>query len=135
MIAYELLKNDDKEELIQRIISLDQENEKLRKEIEELKEQIKKPSQKEKKSESLKKAKKKSKPPHEWGRKAGHPGCTRPKPDHIDREVSQELNRCPKCNEALGKPIGVIEHIQEDIIPSRVEVTHTSIVAADVVNE
>ena len=40
MIAYELLKNDDKEELIQRIISLDHENEKLRKEIEKLKEQI-----------------------------------------------------------------------------------------------
>lgn len=130
MIAYNLLQNDDKETLIQRVISLDErltglgeENERLRKENEQLREKLKEPRDKEKKTYPDAKPRKRSKPPHEWGRKKGHPGCTRPKPVHIDREVHQYLERCPECNHKLSKSIGVDEHIQEDIVPSRVEAT------------
>lgn len=121
MIAYNVLKNDDKETLIERVISLDQENEKLRKENEQLKDKLTEPE--EKKSYSAKKTRKRSKPPQQWGRKKGHPGCTRAKPERIDREVHQELKRCPQCDNKLGESIGNVAHTQEDIIPSRVEVT------------
>jgi transposase len=123
MIVYKLLAEDDKQALIERIISLDLENEELRKENERLKEQLNKSKPEQKKFYEEQKPPKKSKPPHLWGRKAGHPGCTRPKPNQIDREVNQHLKLCPKCRHGLGHPIGVVEHIQEDIIPSRVEVT------------
>ena len=57
------------------------------------------------------------------GQKPGHPGMTRPKPDHIDRVVDQTLSQCARCGSALGAPVGVSEHIQEDLIPARVEAT------------
>ena len=123
MIAYNLLQNDDKETLIKKIISLDQENEKLSKENERLKEQIKDPKKKEKKTQRYQQPKRKSLPPQKWGRKKGHPGRTREKPTHIDKEVTQDLKCCPDCKSKLGQPAEVVEHIQEDIIPSRVEVT------------
>jgi transposase len=48
---------------------------------------------------------------------------TRPKPTRIDREVVQELFSCPGCHHALGPHVDQVEHIQEDIIPAKVEVT------------
>ena len=123
MIVYKLLAEDDKQALIEKIISLDLENEALRKENERLKEELTKSKHEQKKFYEEKKPLKRSKPSHLWGRKAGHPGSTRPKPNQIDREVNQRLKQCPKCLHGLGKAIGVVEHIQEDIIPSHVEVT------------
>lgn len=123
MIVYSLLDKDNKRALIEEIISLDLENEELRKENERLKEKLNGYSKRDSKLYPEKSPRKKSKPPHEWGRKAGHTGSTRQKPTHIDREVTQDMKTCPHCNHKLGKPTGVIEHIQEDIIPSYVEVT------------
>jgi transposase len=57
------------------------------------------------------------------GRKPGHPGVTRPKPDHIDRVVDQTLTHCTHCRTPLGKSLGASEHTQEDLIPARVEAT------------
>ena len=57
------------------------------------------------------------------GQKPGHPGMTRATPTHIDRVVEQRLTRCPACHGPLGTPVAVTTHLQEDLIPARVEVT------------
>ena len=48
---------------------------------------------------------------------------TRATPAHIDRIVEQRLIRCPRCTGALGPSVAVTTHLQEDLIPARVEVT------------
>jgi len=48
---------------------------------------------------------------------------TRATPTRIDRLVEQTLRRCPQCQSPLGRSIEVTEHLQEDLIPARVEVT------------
>jgi transposase len=113
-----LLLQEDKEILVDEILRLRKENAELRRELENLKEKVTPSSHK-----FPDKTKKRSKPPSQWGRKAGHPGCTRPTPKQIDREVEQTLKRCPDCSQPLSGSVGVVEHIQEDIVPSRVEVT------------
>ena len=57
------------------------------------------------------------------GRKAGHVGVTRMKPRTIDRVVELELTHCPDCHHQVGESQGVVEHIQEDIVPAHVEAT------------
>lgn len=57
------------------------------------------------------------------GQKAGHPGMTRMSPTHIDRVVEQRLSRCPQCHGRLGPSVAVTTHVQEDLIPARIEVT------------
>jgi transposase len=57
------------------------------------------------------------------GQKPGHPGMTRATPTRIDRVVAQRLSRCPQCHERLGPSVAVTTHLQEDVIPARVEVT------------
>ncbi len=109
---------EDKQTLVDEILRLREENGDLRKELESLKEKVFPSTDK-----FPEKSKKRSKPPSQWGRKAGHIGCTRPKPERIDREIEQTLKRCPECHKGLSASIGVIEHIQEDIVPSRVEAT------------
>jgi len=109
---------EDKQTLVDEILRLRRENGELRKELENLKEKVFPSAHK-----FPEKSKKHSKPPGQWGRKAGHVGSTRSKPGKIDQEVEQTLKRCPDCQERLGPSQGVIEHIQEDIVPSRVEVT------------
>lgn len=64
-----------------------------------------------------------SKPPHQWGRKKGHVGSWRAVPDHIDKENDLRLTTCPNCQNPLGESHHFDEHIQEEIIPARVEVT------------
>lgn len=74
-----------------------------------------------------------TRPPARWarlmrrlkrpGQKPGHPGMTRATPTHIDRVVEQRLTRCPSCQGALGAAVAVTAHLQEDLIPARVEVT------------
>jgi transposase len=99
---------------------LRQENEVLRQEIEKLKSKGEPPR---KKSIQEASRNKRGKPPHLWGRKKGHPGSWRPVPEHIDREVEQRLESCPECRNPLGPAQDYEEHLQEDIIPARVEVT------------
>jgi transposase len=123
-----VLMEDDKEKLVDEILDLRQrnkdlaaQNEKLRLENEVLKKQ---PATKpDKKPDFLKISDRRGLPPHRWGRKPGHLGVTRPKPAHIDREVVQELSTCPDCRHALGPAVDREEHIQEDIVPAKVEAT------------
>jgi transposase len=119
------LMEDDKEILVDEILRLRQEVEKLRLENEALKkkasEKARKPADKE--LNFVKDRDRPGLPPNLWGRKAGHPGSTRPRPDHIDREVVQELSVCPDCHHTLGSSVGEDDHIQEDIVPAQVEVT------------
>jgi transposase len=102
----------------QQIEKLRQENDSLRKENEQLRD---KPNPFEKKPQKT--SGRPSKPPHLWGRKKGHKGSWRPVPKHIDREELLTLDRCPGCKNPLEAPYDFEEHIQEDIIPSRVQVT------------
>jgi len=56
------------------------------------------------------------------GRKPGHPGSFRPKPDHIDQTIEVPLQRCPHC---LG-PVDSVssqEQFIEEIPQPRVSVT------------
>jgi len=57
------------------------------------------------------------------GQKPGHAGMTRATPTQIDRVVEQRLTRCPQCAGPLGSAVAVTTHLQEDMIPARVEVT------------
>jgi len=121
-----LLLDAEKEKLVDTILDQEQQIEKLRQENDALRnklEKIEKILPEITKRYPKRESKTKSKPPSKWGRKAGHTGCTRPTPDHIDREVEQSLSRCPNCMHKLGSPVETVEHIQEDIIPARVEVT------------
>jgi len=126
------LMDDDKEKLVDEILDLRRrnedlfsENEKLRLEVEALKKKAdeKTRTAANKNPNFLKTSRRPGLPPHRWGRKPGHAGVTRPKPTHIDREVVEGLSACPDCHHSLGEPVETTEHIQEDIVPARVEVT------------
>ena len=113
-----LISEKSKEELIEEYFRLRKEYEKLKQENEELKKQIKPAFVK----IPLYKKKKRWK---KLGRPVGHPGCTRRKPEVIDHVVEQKLEKCPDCGkETLSwLPTETQEHIQEDIVPARVEAT------------
>ena len=113
-----LLTEKSKEELIEEILRLREENENLRKKLES-KEKV------EARKKELKFAREAQRAlnPKTSGRKKGHKGSTRTKPDQIDRTVEQTIAHCPDCHHALGKSIGSFDHIQEDLVPARVEVT------------
>lgn len=60
------------------------------------------------------------------GRKKGHPGASRPKPDRIDHFKEHTLSRCPDCDKELGDPVKSHKRYTEDIPPVQAEVTeHT----------
>jgi len=94
------LMEDDKEKLVDEILclrdenenlrqgneTLRQENEALRKKIEE-----KTPKVPDKKMNFVKDRDRPGLPPHRWGRKGGHKGVTRAKPDHGNRGRSLEI--------------------------------------------
>ncbi len=61
--------------------------------------------------------------PQAPGQKTGHVGLTRNKPTQIDRVVEQTLKKCPDCDQRLSISQETVEHIQEDIIPARVQTT------------
>jgi len=115
-----LLKFSDKsrEELIENILRLERENEKLKKKLKE--QEAREKRLQDFKALRLAKIKKRSR---KSGQKIGHVGLTRSKPQHIDRTVEQKLKACPDCHHRLSASQEVIEHIQEDIIPARPEVT------------
>ena len=103
-----------KEELIKLLQERDRQIEELEKEVSELKKK-----NQPKFAVSTPKRRRKKKP----GRKEGHLGVTREKPDHIDDIIESRISTCPHCNHSLGKPIETFDHTQEDIIPARVKVT------------
>ena len=60
--------------------------------------------------------------PKKPGRCKGHPGACRPRPDHVDEEISVPLGTCPKC----GGPVTGVEPVEqflEDLPPIRPHVT------------
>ncbi|MGB5986319.1 MAG: IS66 family transposase zinc-finger binding domain-containing protein [Desulfobacterales bacterium] len=60
------------------------------------------------------------------GRKKGHPGVARRRPDKVDHYKQHTLENCPECRSALGKPIKHHQRYTMDIPPVNVEVTeHT----------
>jgi transposase len=60
------------------------------------------------------------------GRKPGHRGESRPKPDHIDAQCEHPLSTCPTCGTAVDKPIRQHTRLIEDIPPVTPQVTaHT----------
>ena len=61
------------------------------------------------------------------GRKKGHPGAARPKPDKIDHFKEHTLDRCPDCQSEPGKPDKIRKRYTEDIPPVETEVTEHTI--------
>lgn len=60
------------------------------------------------------------------GRKKGHPGSSRPRPEKIDKYETHTASHCPDCDGRLGKPIKDYKRYVEDIPPVEPEVTeHT----------
>lgn len=112
------LAEQSKDELIDEILRLRKEKEELQKQLEDLKKQIKPAFVKIPAYKPKKRWKK-------LGRPVGHPGCTRPKPEIIHHIVEQKLEKCPDCGQETLSPLPSEnqEHIQEDIVPARVEAT------------
>jgi len=61
--------------------------------------------------------------PKRPGRKRGHPGGFRHKPDHIDEDIEVQLCSCPHCGGTQFKDHNAIEQLVEDIPPLRPHVT------------
>ncbi len=60
------------------------------------------------------------------GRKKGHPGVSRSKPDKIDHYKTHSLSCCPHCDSDLGNPVKTYKRYTEDIPPIETIVTeHT----------
>ena len=53
------------------------------------------------------------------GRPKGHPGISRPIPDHIDDEIDHKLDYCPDCGSKVGKKLEKRSRYVEDIIPKQ----------------
>jgi transposase len=113
-----LLSEESKEALIEEIL-------RLRKENEELKKKLGKKNALDEHKQFLKadRLAKRVIHPQAPGQKQGHVGLTRHKPTKIDRIVEQTLKKCPDCDKRLSLSQETIEHIQEDIIPARVQTT------------
>jgi transposase len=61
--------------------------------------------------------------PKRPGRKRGHPGAFRHKPDQIDEYLEVQLCSCPHCGGTQFKDQNTIEQLIEDIAPVRPHVT------------
>lgn len=57
------------------------------------------------------------------GRRKGHKGTSRKKPDYVDETVGLPMSECPDCGGELGDPFDVREHVQEDIVIVKKKVT------------
>ena len=60
------------------------------------------------------------KPPHKGrkkrpGRKKGHPGVSRLRPEQVDHFKEHALEHCPECNDPVGSPIKTYKRYTEDI--------------------
>lgn len=65
---------------------------------------------------------------HRPGRRNGHDGTSRKRPDRVDAEVVIDRKECARCGLRLSKPTGSYERIVEDIVPARVIVTRYRII-------
>ena len=106
-----------KGELIQMVLDQQRRIQSLEQEVQRLHDRLNPPR---KSRFSLSVLRSRPKPP---GAKPGHRGWFRAKPTQIDRVIEQTLKTCPDCHTRLGPSVEVTEHIQEDLIPARVEVT------------
>lgn len=61
--------------------------------------------------------------PKRPGRPAGHPGACRPRPGHIDQDITIELGACPKCGGTQLRDQLECEQFIEDLPPVRPHVT------------
>ena len=113
-----LLSEESKEALIAEILRLRKENEALKKKLGK-----KSALDEHKQFLKLDRLAKRVLHPRAPGQKEGHVGLTRNKPAQIDRIVEQTLKKCPDCNDRLSSSQEVAQHIQEDIIPARVQTT------------
>ena len=107
-----------REELLEEIRRLLEENEKLKKVL-----GSKESMEERRKLLKLLNESRRSEHPKTPGRKMGHVGVTRAKPRTIDRVVELELTHCPDCHHPVSDSQGCIDHIQEVIIPAHVEAT------------
>lgn len=113
-----LFSEKSKEELIEEILRLQKENEKLRQALE-----AKEKTEAQKKFLKLQRLLAKARRPKVPGQKVGHPGLTRIKPKAVDRIIEQTFTHCPDCRHRLSPVQEIVEHIQEDIIPAQPQVT------------
>jgi transposase len=120
MAAQSILQFSEKtrEELIDEILRLRKENEELQRKL-----GGKEKADEHRKLLKLLRESQRVENPKTPGRKKGHEGITRVKPEKIDRVVELKLTHCPDCHHPAGASQGVVDHIQEDIIPAHVEVT------------
>ena len=51
------------------------------------------------------------------GRKGGHPGTSRPRPDSVDHCMEHTLDHCPQCHHPVSNPIKGYPRYVEDIPP------------------
>ncbi len=72
--------------------------------------------------------------PKRPGRKKGHPGCFRPKPERVDEEISVELSLCPHCGGTQFTDQSEIEQMIEDIPPIAPKITRLRTYAATCVS-
>jgi transposase len=121
-----------RDELIQDILDREKKIEDQEQQITENKKRIRELEQKLRKNNALEEHKQFLKAerlakiktrPHRPGQKAGHAGVTREKPTQIDLVVEQTLKKCPDCNERLSVSQEIVEHVQEDIVPARLQTT------------
>ena len=113
-----LLIEESKEELIEEILRLRKENEALKRKLGE-----KEQTELRKKFLKLQRFELRVKRAKRPGQKAGHLGITRTKPEVIDQVIEQILKSCPDCHKPLSRSQEILEHIQEDIIPAKPQVT------------
>ncbi|MEM3065360.1 MAG: hypothetical protein QW177_08300 [Candidatus Nitrosotenuis sp.] len=52
------------------------------------------------------------------GRRNGHEGKARKRPDHIDANVTIDRKEYARCGSRLSRPTGSYERIAEDIVPA-----------------
>ena len=101
---------------------LQEENEYLRKKVEELQSLLEsktlpklptfvKPNKKKRKGRRKRRG-----PP------MGHTGAARPIPDEVDTEDDITLQYCPHCDNELGEPFEFTIHHVEEVIPAKVEI-------------
>jgi transposase len=58
------------------------------------------------------------------GRREGHQGASRSRPEHIDATVELDQSSCPRCGGVLSeKPTDSYSRVVEDIVPARAVVT------------
>ena len=114
-----------REELIQDILDREKKIQEQEKRIRDLEQQLGKKSalDEHKRFMKLERLAKLKTRPRSPGQKVGHAGATRPKPIRVDRVVEQTLKQCPDCSQKLSVSQEVIEHIQEDLIPARPQIT------------